>query len=64
MKITTRGATTTVAVDGRIFKIVYNQRNRRLQIRENQRLATEAFSFQQALNAVEDLANKHLGVKL
>ncbi len=55
MQITSRGATTTVAVDGRTFKITYSQRYRRLQVRENRRLLTEAQTFQDALNSVDRL---------
>ena len=56
MEITSRGATTTVAVEGRTFKITYSPRYRRFQVRENQRLITEAQTFQEALNAVDRLA--------
>lgn len=55
MEITTRGATTTVAVDNRIFKITYNQHYRRHQVREAGRLLSEAHSFQAALDTVDKL---------
>jgi hypothetical protein len=55
MKITNSGATTTVAVDSRTFKITYSQRYQRLQIRENGRLVTEAFSIQEAFNVISEL---------
>lgn len=56
MDIATQGKTTTVSVDGRTFKITYSQRYRRLQVRENGRLLTEAHSFQSALDTIDNLA--------
>jgi hypothetical protein len=58
MEVTSRGATTTVAVEGRQFKITYSPRWRRLQIREHRRLIGEAYSFQSALEAVDKVAKR------
>lgn len=58
MEVTSRGATTTVAVDNRTFKITFSPRWRRLQIRENRRLIMEAYSFQEALNKVDKVAKR------
>ncbi len=56
MQVSQQGATTTVLVDGRVFKITYSTRFRRLQIRENGRLLNEAATFQEALNLIDNLA--------
>lgn len=56
MEVTQRGETTTVKVDGRVFKITYSARYRRLQIRENGRLLNEAHNLQEALNLIDRLA--------
>ena len=56
MQVSQQGATTTVLVDDRVFKITYSTRFRRLQIRENGRLLHEAATFQEALNLVDNLA--------
>ncbi len=58
MDVTQRGATTTVKVEGRIFKITYSVNKRRLQIREDGRLVGEPLTFQQALDNI-DVYAKH-----
>ena len=58
MNVTQQGETTTVKVDSRVFKITYSINHRRLQIRENRRLVTEAFSFQEALNAIDRMVDQ------
>ncbi len=58
MDVTQRGATTTVKVDGRVFKITYNARQRRLQVREDGRLISNPLSFQNALDTIDMLAKR------
>ncbi len=58
MDVTQRGATTTVRVDGRVFKITYNTKRRRLQVREDGRIVSEPMSFQEALDRIDAYA-KH-----
>ncbi len=56
MEVSQRGETTTVKVDGKVFKITYSQRFRRFQIKLNGRLFGEGLSFQHALDCIAGVA--------
>ena len=58
MDVTQRGATTTVNADGRVFKITYSTRQRRLQVREDGRLISNPLSFQHALDIIDMWAKR------
>lgn len=58
MEVTTRGATTTVCVNNRQFKITFSQRWRRLQVREDGRIVYESPSFQQVLDVISMYAQR------
>ncbi len=58
MDVTQRGATTTVKVEGRVFKITYNDKKRRLEMREDGRMISNPLSFQHALDVIDMLAKR------
>jgi|LauGreDrversion4_2_1035121.scaffolds.fasta_scaffold34240_5 hypothetical protein len=58
MEVTNRGATTTVCVNNRTFKITFSQRWRRLQVREDGRIVYESPSFQQVLDVISMYAQR------
>jgi len=58
MDVTQRGATTTVKVEDRVFKITYNTKKRRLEVREDGRMISNPLSFQNALAIIDMWAKR------
>jgi len=58
MNVTQRGGTTTVKVENRVFKITYNNKKRRLEVREDGRMISNPLSFQNALDIIDMWAKR------